>query len=80
MTKLKAALKALFDSPYLDKADVAYVVTSAVLLFKLPLSADKEAALVGLLGLGYIIAHKVANALSSPEPTAPAHPSTPPAV
>jgi hypothetical protein len=64
MTKLKAALAALFNSPYLDKADVAYVITSAVVLFKLPLAADREAALVALLTLGYIIVHKVTNPAS----------------
>ena len=61
--KLKALLNSIFDSPYLDKADVAYVVTSAVVLFKLNLPADQQAALVGLLGVAYVVAHKVANAL-----------------
>jgi recombinational DNA repair protein RecT len=65
MTKLKAFLKSVFDSPYLDKADVAYVITAAVVLFKLHLPADKQAALVGLLGVAYVVAHKVTNALTT---------------
>lgn len=66
MKYVKSALNALFDSPYLDKADVAYIVTAAVVLFKLPLPADQQAALVGLLGLGYVIAHKLSQALATP--------------
>lgn len=63
---LKSLVNALFDSPYLDKADVAYVVTAAVVLFKLPLPADQQAALVALLGVGYVVAHKLAQALATP--------------
>lgn len=66
MKYVKTILNALFDSPYIDKADVAYIVTAAVLLFKLPLQPEQQAALVGLLGLGYVIAHKLAQALATP--------------
>lgn len=66
MTRIKAVLNALFDSPYLDKADVAYVVTAVAILFRLNLPADQQAALVALLGLGYVVAHKLAQALSTP--------------
>ena len=63
--KLKAVLDAVFNSPYLDKADVAYVVSSAVVLFKLGLPADQQAALVGLLSVVYIVGHKIENALTA---------------
>jgi len=63
--KLKALLDAVFSSPYVDKADIAYALTSAVVLFKLPLSSSRQAALASLLAIVYIIAHKIENALTS---------------
>jgi hypothetical protein len=62
MTKLKAALDALFNSPYLDKADVAAVVSAAVTL-GLPLTAAQQGASVLVIGVAYIIARKVESAL-----------------
>jgi len=63
--KLKALLDALFNSPYLDKADVATAAGAAVVLFKLPLASTQQAALVTLLVIAYAVSHKIENALTS---------------
>lgn len=65
MAKVKAVLDSIFNSPYLDKADVVLVVAAAVILFKLPLTGEQQAAAVVLLGTLYVVAHKIENALTS---------------
>jgi small basic protein len=65
MAKLKAFLKSVFDSPYLDKADIVLVVAAASVLFGFHLSVDKQAALITVLGAVYVIAHKISNTLTS---------------
>lgn len=65
MARAKAVLDALFNSPYLDKADVVLALSAAVILFKLPLSAEQQAAAVVLLGIAYVVAHKIENALTA---------------
>jgi hypothetical protein len=64
MSKLKAALDALFNSPYLDKTDVAAVVAAGVTL-GLPLNAAQQGASVLLISLIYIVARKIEAGLSA---------------
>lgn len=66
MTQLKKLLDALFNSPYLDKADVAAALTAGVVVFKLPLSPSQQAGLVTLIGVAYLVAHKVSQAVATP--------------
>jgi hypothetical protein len=61
LAKFSAAIKALFNSPYLDKADVAAAVSGAVVLFGLHLTSFQQAAAVTLIAGAYVVAHKLTN-------------------
>lgn len=61
MQKIKQYVQAVFNSPYLDKADVAVAIAALVILFKLPLDPTQQAAFVTLIVSAYAVAHKLTN-------------------
>lgn len=63
MTKLKAFLDGLFNSPYLTKIDVAAALAAGVLLFHLPLDTTQQAAGVLLISCVFMVAKAIESAL-----------------
>lgn len=63
MSKLKAFLDGLFNSPYLSKIDVAGALAAGVVLFHLNLSSAQQASALVLLAVVFMVAKAIEGAL-----------------